>query len=257
MPWITIDEKRFFFSRTASESSRDALVLLHGSGGDRTVWSFQVRELCGFCSVVAPDLPGHGLSDGPGSDSAAGYAGWLERFAGACGLERFFLAGHSLGGAVAQEYARVHPQRLSGVVLAGTASKFSFPRHYVELLKKDFVSAVDASCDSAYGPSAPEKLRLRGRRMLLRNGPDILLKDIDVCSRFSSESWAGTLDVPTLVVRGKEDRVVHPGYGGELDRALSRCRRIAISGSGHMVMQESPRVFNAALKDFMEQRSGS
>ena len=85
------------------------VVLLHGSGMDRSVWSHQTRFLAhhGF-RAVAVDLPGHGRSEGPALDSIEAIADWVARLAGALDGPAH-LVGHSMGALVALDTAARHP----------------------------------------------------------------------------------------------------------------------------------------------------
>jgi surfactin synthase thioesterase subunit len=89
-----------------------SVVLLHGAGMDHTVWAMQARALAHHGrNVFALDLPGHGGSDGPALDGIAALADWVLVLCAALPLERFRLAGHSMGALVAYETAL----RLTGV----------------------------------------------------------------------------------------------------------------------------------------------
>jgi pimeloyl-ACP methyl ester carboxylesterase len=83
-----------------------ALILLHGSGGDSSVWDEQFKGMSFNGTLIAPDLPGHGQSAGFPLQSSSDYALWLDSLVNELQPENLFIAGHSLGGAIAQEFAR-------------------------------------------------------------------------------------------------------------------------------------------------------
>ncbi|MGJ0204636.1 alpha/beta hydrolase [Leucobacter sp. gxy201] len=96
-----------------------AVVLLHGAGMDHSMWSVQAEALrdAGY-RVIVWDMRGHGASSlaeatpFTGQDALAD----LDALLDACGVPRATLVGHSIGGNLAQEYARMHPGRVAGVV---------------------------------------------------------------------------------------------------------------------------------------------
>lgn len=109
------------------ESPGPPMVMLHPSTGYGHIWDMVARQLHPRYHILAPDQRGHGDTDKP----AAGYSGEdfaadLDALAQALGLERFILAGHSLGGRAAQIYGGLHPERVSHIVLVAGP-------HYVSL----------------------------------------------------------------------------------------------------------------------------
>ena len=103
------------------EGPRDApvIMLLHGSNADLHTWQPWVDRLKGRYRLVRFDQRGHGLT-GAAADRRYGsdaFADDLDAFATKLGLQRFVLAGNSMGGANAARYAMRHPERLRGLVL--------------------------------------------------------------------------------------------------------------------------------------------
>jgi len=99
------------------------VVLLHGYGDAFTAWEHWAPVLAADYRVIALDLPGHGLTRAPEGYalSGEGLADVLERVTRALGLKSFALAGNSMGGGVAWNYALLHPERLTALVLVDAA----------------------------------------------------------------------------------------------------------------------------------------
>lgn len=95
------------------------LLLLHGSNASLYTWEPWVSELGDDFRIVAVDLPGHGLSSlVPGQDySTQMYLSFLEEFVDALALDRFILAGNSMGGRLSWRYALDHQDMLEALVL--------------------------------------------------------------------------------------------------------------------------------------------
>ena len=99
--------------------SGPTIVLLHGFADNKDVWLDVAKQLTPHFHLVIPDLPGWGESS---RDMRANYdidaqATRLQAFVQALGLDRFLLAGHSMGGAIAGVYAAEHPGHVSGLAL--------------------------------------------------------------------------------------------------------------------------------------------
>ena len=98
------------------------IVCLHPSSHYGRIWEWVAERLAPTFRVIAPDQRGHGDSGWrtPASGAAAeDYAADVESLAERLGLERFVLAGHSLGARTGMVYAALHPARVSHLVLVG------------------------------------------------------------------------------------------------------------------------------------------
>ena len=97
-------------------------VFIHGAQNDHSVWALQTRYFAhhGF-GVLAVDLPGHHRSAGPALRDIASMADWLAALLDATGVQRAFVAGHSMGSLVALDFAARYPARSSHLALVATA----------------------------------------------------------------------------------------------------------------------------------------
>ena len=86
----------------AFDANKPALIMLHGAGMDHTVWSMQARYFAhhGF-SVLNPDLPGHGRSDGLPPASVPEYANWVLELISELGGHKIHMMGHSMRSLIA------------------------------------------------------------------------------------------------------------------------------------------------------------
>jgi len=250
MPEVMIENSccHYAISRRAPERG-PAAVCVHGSGADGIVWSYQLSRLSSRYRIIVPDLPGHGRSEGLPLDSAPAYAAWLEKFRCALNLDTFFLLGHSLGGAVVQEYARSNPHRVRGMVLAGTGTHFMLSRIYRELCE----SAVRPGGDGAAAREIPAGPFHEGYELLRSQGSRALHADLMAAARFDSSEWVGSLGVPALVIWGNRDAITPRELPEELAGKLTQGRLQVIDGAGHVVMIDARNEFNRLVAEFIEQ----
>ena len=258
MPFVSAENQRCFcrFVNKGSRAGR-TLVCVHGAGGDGTVWLRLAEKLGVSCSIVIPDMPGHGKSPGNPLATARQYAVFLAGLIQELHLADFFLAGHSLGGAVVQEYLREFSAGVSGFILAGTGMRFSISQEYLDLVQSNFEAAIELSCSRAYGPGASRGLHREGAAMLQGNGCQTLCSDLIACRQFNSASWIESLGKPALVVCGSMDVIAPPEFSRELAERLPAGRMQTIDGAGHMAMAEYPETFSRILLDFMETAAGA
>ena len=103
------------------------LVLLHGQGGFAAMWGRVIPHLVQSYHVVAPDLPGLGLSEvRPGNLDAPAMVAWLGELVAQTCAEPPVLVGHSLGGSFAAHFAIERGDRLRGIVLVDSGSLAPF-----------------------------------------------------------------------------------------------------------------------------------
>ncbi len=111
---------------------------------------------------------------------AEAVAGWADALA----LPRFVLAGHSMGGAIAQELALRHPGRLAGLVLLSTGARLRVSPQILAGILSDFDATVDLLVRWMYGEGTDPNLLRLGARRLRETPPDVLHADFAVCDAF-------------------------------------------------------------------------
>ncbi len=227
------------------------LLLVHGAGGSRLDWPAELRRLPG-ARVLTLDLPGHGRSAGPGRTTIEGYAQDVCRFLDRLGLERAILAGHSMGGAVAQQIALSDPDRVAGLVLIATGSKLPID----PALPQRILDAPDATLDwviaNAWGPSVPADLRALARQRMAQTPPAVLRGDYLACQSFDVRDRLGAVSAPALVVGASDDRMVRISFSETLAERIPRATLIVIQGAGHMVPLERPAEVARAVTEWLE-----
>lgn len=247
MPKLTIDDSLVHYRQSSrTPPGAMAVVCLHGSGADSIVWSAQLSRLRRQYCIIAPDLPAHGRSEGSPLQTAADYALWLHAFARELGLDRFFLMGHSFGGAVVQEFARMHPSQAAGLVLIGTGTRFRFSETYRALFDKGLDPDDPAACQQL-----PEKFR-DAFAFLKNNSSPALHADLMAAGRFDSRAWIGAVTAPALVVRGADDCITVPEMPAELADMLPHAELVTLEEAGHVVMLEARDDFNSRVSAFFE-----
>jgi pimeloyl-ACP methyl ester carboxylesterase len=237
--------------------SGPALVLVHGAGGSADLWQPQLDGLGDVARVVAPDLPGHGPLGGRGEPSIPAYAKWVDAFVAALGPEPVVLAGHSMGGAVAQTVALARPARLSGLVLVATAARLRVLARLVDLLRERPREGQSLIRELSFASAtSPERVEVVDR-MLRAAAPLVLLGDYLGCDRFDVRAQIAALRLPVLVIAGAEDRLTPPSDARYLAETIPGARLVEIPGAGHFPQLEQPGAVNAAVRVFLARLRGA
>lgn len=252
MPLITIDNIAYHY-RMSKRVPVDgcAVICIHGSGTSGIVWSYQISRLSKYFKIIAPDLPGHGESGGHTLPSAEAYARWLNRFSEELRLPSLYLCGHSFGGAIVQEYSRIYPQKVKGLVLISTGMNFKLSKLYRQLTEQ----GIDPS-QAVLSAELPEFFR-KGYELLSTISNQALHDDLLAAGAFDSAPWIGSLDVPSLVVWGSNDIITPVEIPRELAAGLPAATLQIIQDAGHVVMVDAPEAYNSALKKFLDSTNAS
>ena len=258
MPYVTIVGERIFYAlcqgyvgkRSGDVRGKRNLVLVHGAGGSHLDWPAPLRRLKG-ANVYDMDLPGHGHSEGTGRSSIAAYRDFLLAFLNALGLESAVVVGHSMGGAIALDFALHYPDRLTGLILVGSGARLRVALAILTGILSDFEATVDLVLDYAFGPSATEQLKRLGRQRLLKTPPEVLHGDYAACDAFDVMGRLGEVCCPTLVIGGTADRLTPSKYSVYLRDHISGAELVLVDAAGHMVMLEKPEVVAKTVSQFI------
>jgi len=232
------------------------VVLLHGAGMDRTVWSMQTRWLAHHgCPAVAIDLPGHGASSEPECASVVEYATWLAEVVAATGRP-VHLVGHSMGSFVAIECAaRV---AVASLTLVGTAAAMPVHPALLEAAQSDRVHAARLMSGWGFAPArrtgpnpSPGASMVGGTLGLVaQSAPGVLFNDLSMCAEYEDATTTiGSLDLPVTFLLGELDRMTPVRAAQPLIDAAAGSHVIVVPGAGHMLPVEAPAATRQAIAE--------
>ena len=235
-----------------------ALVFIHGWNCDRSYWSAQLPFFVATHQVVAIDLAGHGDSGiNRKTWSMANFGADVAAVADALQLEDIILVGHSMGGPVALEAAKLLKGRVKMVIGADTLSDVS-QRYADEQLEgmlgamaADFTGTVESLVRSSFFlPTSDPALIDQIARDMSAAPPAAGIGAFEGFARWFDEDSEKTLadvDVPIRLINS-DYRPTNTLAGQALTASFEAT---LMSGVGHFVMQEDPAQFNAIMAELL------
>ena len=244
-------------------------VFIHGVLHDHSVWILQSRYIAhhGF-NVLAVDLPGHCRSAGAAPSSVEEAAGFIAALLDALGVQRAALVGHSWGSLIALEAAALLQERVSRLVLVGTAFPMKVSQVLLETSVSDPMKALTmvnvfsrstlAAPPSALGPGTwvyGASMAL-GRRVLASNkAVNLFHRGFVACNQYASgEAAIAAITCPVLFVLGAQDQMTQARAAGLLidtARANGKTVQVATLPVGHHQMTETPEETLFAIRNFL------
>lgn len=249
-----VDGRRLRYARRGAEKGTPVLFI-HGFGGDLDNWLFNIDAVGEAAPVIALDLPGHGQSTASLPDGGIkGLADAVARFLDVIDVERAHLVGHSMGGAIAAQMALAHPRRVASVALVASAG---------------LGDEINSGYTDGFA-SAESRRDLKPVLEQLFANPELVTRQmVDDVLKYKRLDGVGPLlvalsqavfgggrqveqpgrqldagKVPTLVVWGKEDRIVPAAHAAN---APTGAMVEVFEGAGHMVQMERANDVNRLL----------
>ncbi len=226
------------------------VILIHGSGMDRTTWQMQSRWLShhGY-RAGAVDLPGHGLSGGAPLESIPAMGEWLAGLVHELDMAPAHLVGFSLGSFVALEAAAQDSTCAKSLVLIGTAS--AMPVHPELLTASDeniprasrlMTSWALGSRAHRGGHRSPGTWLVGSSTALIDRSPQGALgRDMEACAAYEGAVEAmERIDVPVTFILGSEDKMTPIKAATDLINAAKDGSVVQMDGIGHMMPIEDP-----------------
>jgi pimeloyl-ACP methyl ester carboxylesterase len=256
---IVVDGVNIFVATggCAFDQKKPTVVFVHGSGLDHRSWALQARWFAfhGY-SVLAPDLPGHSLSEGAPLKSIESMGKWLVKAIKNSGVETIHLVGHSQGFLVTLEAAILLEDKLKSLTAVASASSIPVNDSLVETAKKSSSEATDMLLKWGFGPGShsgssavPGMQPIGIGRQIMSKNP--LAEDLLACNKYKNGiNCAKTLKIPSNVIVASEDKNTPYKFGLELANLLG-AETTTIYGAGHMLPIEAPKSTLDAIKTFI------
>jgi pimeloyl-ACP methyl ester carboxylesterase len=284
MPFTTRDSVSLYYERDQGGKERGTVVFVEGLGVGRWLWHWQREAFADAYDLLLPDNRGSGESDAPlppvvprlpqalrvlwflkiGGYSIEEMAADLEAVLADAGVERAHVVGASMGGMIAQQYALEYDRAESLCLLCTTHGG------------EDAVPIPDETQAQIYDTpeDATERERIRHRmgpaltdRFVAEN-PETIEQILDwreeqdadevpreaqgaAGANFDVSDHVGSIDLPTLVLHGTDDRVLPVENGRRIAEKLPDARLEILEGAPHMLMIERSKEVNELLEAFL------
>lgn len=249
------------------------VILIHGLGASAEIWMHNVEALATKHRIYVPDLVGFGRSDKPEVPFAPlRFVNFINDFMNALNIERASLVGQSLGGGIALQYTLQFPDKVDKLVLLDSAG---FGKEVIFTLKLISLPVIGELM------TRPSRLEVSLFFKLAVRNPALITEDfVETYYEFFSQPGAqrfllnlvrsivnirgGRKDVlapimtnlhritaPTLIVWGKQDRVLPFKHAHFAMNRLSDARLRIFDPCGHIPNLECPEEFNKLVLEFL------
>ena len=256
----------------AFDPAKPTVVFIHGVVHDHSVWILQSRYLANHgWNVLAVDLPGHSKSGGEAPSTVEAAADFIAALLDAAGVQTAALVGHSWGSLIALEAAARLAQRVSHLVLVGTAHPMKVSPALIEaslnepekaltminVFSRSTLAAPPSSLGAGtwvYGASMA-----LGRRVLASNtAVNVFHRGFVACDNYAGgEKAIAAITCPVLFLLGAQDQMTQPKAAQGLiqaARAAGKAVRVVGLPVGHHQMTETPDATLFAIRDFLQGR---
>jgi pimeloyl-ACP methyl ester carboxylesterase len=252
------------------------LIILHGLYGSSDNWMTVARKISDKFSVYLPDLRNHGNSPHDNVHSFDAMTADLLEFAGDNHLDRFFLAGHSMGGKAAVSFALTWSEKLNGLLVADVSpftnevsASAAFRYHSKILnaiLETDIAKAssrmeIEAKLAEKIGSQREISLIMKNLR---REGGNVFSWKINAPALLSSlhemieglrlppVSDQGIQGFPVIFLKGEKSEYIDQGDNKKILRLFPAAQFMTIKGAGHWLHADNPDAVAEALAELLK-----
>jgi pimeloyl-ACP methyl ester carboxylesterase len=227
-----------------------AMIFIHGWMCDQTFWDAQVQPMADAHTVVTLDLPGHGTSGMTRNGwTLTAFGADVQSVVEHLDLDDVILIGHSMGGPVALEAARLMPDRVIGVIAVDALQDADFqvdPTRAAELLalwERDFSGSCAGFVTSLFPETADPGLVDRVETAMCAAPPESSIAQLREFFQYDMKAALEAIHVPVRCINSASwptnvegNRAYHEDFDA-----------VIIDGPGHFLMMEEPDEFNATL----------
>jgi pimeloyl-ACP methyl ester carboxylesterase len=217
------------------------LILLPGFGADQDMWRYQIRHLSEIASPKVIVL---------NQNSRSAMAAEVLKQA----PPRFALAGHSMGGWVAQEIAAKAPERLSSLILIGT-----WTRDNPQMIEgqKTSLQMIQGGQFEKFLPfllpllvfAENQKLLPHLEQMFRQRSPEVLCRQLEAMNAtYATSTLVNQISCPTLIIHGRQDALFSLEEASLLEQNIQQSKLALIEECGHLPPLEQPQATTALMR---------
>ena len=253
------DGVRIALSVRRVDPGRPVLALLHSLGMDGSFWDAVADRVGDRCSIITLDARGHGRSDlGSGELTCARIAQDLQEALDHLDIPRAVVAGASMGGCVALEFAVSCPKKTAGLALIDTTAWYG-PTAAVDWEERAQKAAANGLgsltgfqvtrwFSDTFRQREPQQVH-HWVEVFLRNRMDGYQASCRMLGAFDARSRLSSIQAPTRVVVGEEDYAAPVAMAQALHEGIAGSSLVVLEGFRHLTPLETPDRIAAELLD--------
>lgn len=235
------------------------VVLVHGFLGGSRQWKDLRQALTAPRDVIALDLPGFGANaDRPAFDLIEDNAAWVVESLRLQGVDRYHLLGHSMGGMIVQEVARIDADAVDQLVLYATAAQGLLPGRFETMAESKARALKDGAKATArriaatwllqeqLSPAYDDVAQIAESASL-----EAICAGLDAMKRWTGKERLAEIRQKTLIIWGDHDRTYKWPEIEALWSGLPSARLCVLPDCAHLVHLEAPEVFQRVLTGFL------
>jgi abhydrolase domain-containing protein 6 len=248
--YVQVDDHRIAY---LEGGKGDVILLIHGYAVNKDNWTRFARYLTTHYRVIVPDIAGFGESSRlpDASYDIQSQVDRLNRFTEILKLDRFNMAGNSMGGMIAGIYAAQHPNKVISLALLAPYGIKSPVKSELEKMFERGINPLLIRNSDDYErmltmvfvkvPVIPYPVKKEMMEQAIRTRPfnEKILGDM-MKKRLSFEPFLPEIQAPTLILWGDSDKLLHVSSVSILEKGLKTYQTVIMKDCGHAPMLERP-----------------
>jgi pimeloyl-ACP methyl ester carboxylesterase len=235
------------------------LVLVHGFLGSSDMWAPQIEFFKDDFRVIAPALPGFGESSAINScDSIECMAKAILNLLEKKEIKNFNLLGHSMGGMIVQEIAKIAGEKILKLICYGTGPRGNIPGRFETIdqsREKLKINGLDVTAHRIAKTWFIEEDKSKYFYLCDEAGKQTSIEAADN-GLVAMKNWSGIENLKnikneTLIVWGDQDKAYNFNQVETLNNNIPNSDLKVIKGCSHNVHLEKPEEFNALVEEFL------
>jgi pimeloyl-ACP methyl ester carboxylesterase len=271
--FISVDGMNVHYRDEGDATDSSPIVLIHGTGSSLHTFEYWTTELKQDYRVIRMDLPGYGLT-GPFPNrqySMNHYLDFLEHFLNALGIKECVLGGNSLGGGIAWNFAAMHsemvtklilinasgyPSQAKSIPLAFKLAQTPVIKDVFKYITPRFVAKASVENVFADKTKVTEALVDRYFELTLRAGNrQAFIDRFHATKTLNRAKNIKLIQQNTLVLWGEEDQLIPIEKAYQFHKDLPNSTLVILKDVGHIPMEERPHESLEAIISFLKTKN--
>ena len=236
------------------------LVLVHGFLGSADMWKVQVKFFKEHYRIITPSIPGFGKSqESKSCNSIECMAKSILKSLEAKNIQKFHLLGHSMGGMIVQEIAKLAGEKILKLICYGTGPRGDIPGRFETIDQSREKLKIDGLESTVYRIAKTwfiEEDKSKYFYLCTEAGKKTSIEAADN-GLIAMKNWSGVdnlknINNETLIIWGDQDKAYNYNQVETLKNNIPNSALKIVCGCSHNVHLEKPDEFNTCVRDFLK-----